>query len=108
MKKERAGDVLPKRAAYLLGEPNRLRKKVKKEIRDLILQRNTIFHEGKPGDDDPELLAWYSHQLARNVINQVCRIMKDDRLINKGASSRLRTKDDLLRWIDEECRRPRG
>ncbi len=65
-------------------------------MKDLIGERNSVFHEGKTNKYSSSFLADASQTLAREVINQI-RINIE--------SKKWKTKDDLIDWVEIQSKK---
>ena len=91
---ESAKTVLPRRIGVLINPWDRTRiDKLEDDLRDLIDERNSVFHSGVPISSSPEVLQWDSRVLSRQVLHQL-RI----KLKKEGWQS----KDNLLLWVDHQ------
>jgi hypothetical protein len=94
---ENARAMLPKRISVLLEPWNQLRQKeLEIELRDLIDERNSVFHEGRVNKYSPSYLADTGRILAREVIHQ---------LRQKLVSEKWKTKDDFIDWVKAQSKR---
>ncbi len=91
---ENAMRVLPKRLGVLFEPWDKTRYlKLRTDLRDLVVERNAVFHSGKPLNATPEELAWEGRILARQALHQLRLVIK---------SHKLQTKDDLKTWVDKQ------
>lgn len=85
---------LPKRISVLLEPWNKERQqKLKENLGEMIDERNAVLHSGKPRQVTPEYLAWSGKVIARQILNQLQLRLRD---------SGIKTKDDIIRWVDEQ------
>ena len=91
---ERAKNVLPNRIGVLI-EPwdTRLQDKIETDIKALIDERNSVFHEGRTQESSPAHLAEMSNLISRRVLHQ---------LGQRIGSENIQTKDDLIAWVETQ------
>ncbi|HEY59098.1 MAG TPA: hypothetical protein G4N92_00180 [Anaerolineae bacterium] len=87
-----AKSLVSKRMSVLLEQYDRKKQKcLESEIKDLIDERNNIFHSGIPKKQNIESLSWKGQILSRGTLNLVRQIIVQENLT---------TKDDLFSWIE--------
>lgn len=97
LEREYVGVVLPERIGALIEPRDRSRfASIKAEAKDLIDERNEVFHSGKPLNANPEELQWRARVLSRMVLHQL-RIRLE--------SESWTTKEDLKTWATAQRRR---
>ena len=95
---ENAKNVIPKRANFITQA--RDKSKRENEIRSIIDERNSIFHEGRTLKDTPDVLRIYTHQLARNVINGIIQKYRFPHIYLGNKQAEWKTKEEFINWID--------
>lgn len=91
---ERAKTVLPRRISVLLEAWNKDRqRKLEKDLGNMIDERNSVLHSGKPKASNPEYLAWAGQIVARQVLHQLRLKIKD---------GKFHTKDNVISWVDNQ------
>lgn len=91
---ERAKAVLPKRISVLIEPWNKERQRtLQKDLGDIIDERNSVLHSGRARASSPEYLTWSGQIIARQALHQLHLRIK---------SGAFQTKDDVIRWVDDQ------
>ena len=91
---ENAKVVLPRRISVLLDPWSKDRQReLENDLGDMIDERNSVLHSGKPRKSNPEYLAGSSQIIAQQVLHQLRLKIKD---------RNFQTKDDVIRWVNNQ------
>jgi len=91
---ESAKQVIPRRLGVLIEPWDKSRlARLETDLRDLIDERNAVFHSGSPLTSTLERLEWDARILSRQALHQL-RV----RLRSEG----WQTKDDLIAWVSAQ------
>ncbi len=95
---ETASRVLPKRLSVLIetwnGEKQRY---LEKQIKEMISDRNSVFHSGKPDKYTPEYLAWFSRVVAMQTLHHLRLLL---------VKENIQTKEDIKTWVIKQDMAP--
>ncbi len=70
-----------------------IQRKLESDLRELIDERNSVFHEGRVNSFSPEYLRSSAHILSRQILHQIRLKIKSDNF---------ETKDDINQWIQAQ------